>query len=85
MAPVTVYTSNPCAYCSRAKALLKVRGAEVSEIEIPWSDGEARAELAARTRHMTMPQIFIGDRFIGGFDELSALDRAGELAPLLAG
>ena len=84
MAKVTVYTSSPCPYCSRAKALLNARGADISEVEIAWSDGEARAELASRTRHMTMPQIFIGEQFIGGFNELSALDRSGKLAPLLA-
>lgn len=84
MAKVTIYTSTPCPYCSRAKALLKARGADVEEIHIPWEDTEGRAALVSRTNHRTVPQIFIGERFVGGYDELSALDRAGELSLLLA-
>lgn len=84
MAAVTIYTSTPCPYCSRAKALLKARGADVEEIHLAWNDDAKRSDLIARTGHRTVPQIFIGDEFVGGFDELSALDRAGTLAELLA-
>lgn len=84
MADVTIYTSSPCPYCSRAKALLRAKGAEFTEIHIPWKDHEQRAALVARTGQQTVPQIFIGERFVGGFDQLAALDRSGELARLLA-
>lgn len=84
MAAVTIYTSTPCPYCARAKALLKARGADVDEIHLAWDDDEGRSALIARTKHRTVPQIFIGDEFVGGFDELAALDRAGTLAGRLA-
>jgi glutaredoxin 3 len=84
MAKVTIYTSTPCPFCARAKSLLKARGADFEEIHMGWDDGETRAALVARTNHRTVPQIFIDDEFIGGFDELSALDKAGTLEALLA-
>lgn len=84
MADVIIYTSTPCPFCSRAKALLSSRGAEYQEIHLAWDDHAGRAELVAKTNHRTVPQIFIGERFIGGYDDLTALDRAGELAELLA-
>ncbi len=84
MAAVTIYTSTPCPYCARAKALLKARGADFEEVHLSWDDDEGRSALIARTKHRTVPQIFIGDEFVGGFDELAALDRAGTLAGRLA-
>ena len=84
MANVVIYTSTPCPFCSRAKALLSARGAEFEEVHIPWDDQEARIALVAKTNHRTMPQIFINDAFVGGFDQLAALDTSGELASLLA-
>lgn len=83
MADVTIYTSSPCPYCARAKALLSAKGAKYDEIHIPWNDHEQRAALVARTGQQTVPQIFIGERFVGGYDQLAALDRSGELAELL--
>ena len=81
MARVTVYRTSFCAYCVMAAMLLKKRGIAFVEINL---DGEpdARAELEDRTQWRTVPQIFIGDRFIGGYADLAALDRSGELAVL---
>jgi len=81
-APATVYTTNFCGYCVRAKRLLEKR--EVAYIEINIADDDAaRRELIGRTGLRTLPQIFIGDTFVGGADELAALDRAGGLMPLV--
>jgi glutaredoxin 3 len=84
-APVLMYRTDNCPYCHRAEALLKARG--VSEIEIIRVDLDParRDEMIARTGRRTVPQIFIGATHVGGFDDLSALDREGRLAPLLAG
>jgi glutaredoxin 3 len=84
-APVLMYRTAQCPYCHRAEALLKARG--VSSIETIRIDlePERRDEMIARTGRRTVPQIFIGETHVGGFDDLAALDRAGRLAPLLAG
>ena len=84
-APVLMYRTENCPYCHRAEALLKARG--VSEIEIIRVDLDParRDEMIAKTGRRTVPQIFIGATHVGGFDDLSALDREGLLAPLLAG
>jgi glutaredoxin 3 len=84
-ARVIMYSTGFCPYCQRAEALLKARG--VGEIEKIRVDTEParRDEMVARTGRRTVPQIFIGETHVGGFDELSALDREGRLAPLLAG
>ena len=83
MQPVKMYTTPICPYCVRAKALLGKKGVPVQEIDI-FSDNEARAEMLAKSGGMrTVPQIFIGDTHVGGFDELYALDKAGRLDPLL--
>ena len=84
-APVLMYPTENCPYCHRAEALLKARG--VSEIEIIRVDLDParRDEMIAKTGRRTVPQIFIGATHVGGFDDLSALDREGRLAPLLAG
>ncbi len=68
-AAATLYTKVPCGYCMRAKALLDQHGVAYEQIDLTH-DIEAQQELAQRTGHMTMPQIFVGDEFIGGFDEL---------------
>ena len=83
-ARVVMYSTAICPYCQRAEALLKLRG--VSEIEKIRIDLEParRDEMTTRTGRRTVPQIFIGDTHVGGFDDLSALDRAGKLAALLA-
>lgn len=83
--PVIVYTTPICPYCVRAKQLLKQKGVPFSEIDLSRESAEARQELMVRTRHRTVPQIFIGEQFIGGFDDLYALERQGKLDALLAG
>jgi glutaredoxin 3 len=84
MAQVEIYTSPFCGYCQRAKRLLDQKGAAFTEIDV-MMDGARRDEMIARAggRH-TVPQIFIDGTYIGGCDELYALDRAGGLDPLLA-
>jgi glutaredoxin 3 len=83
MSDITVYTTNWCGYCERAKALLKARGLEYSEVNLDDDPG-FRGKLLDLTGRMTVPQIFIGDRPIGGFMELRELDRSGKLAALTA-
>jgi len=84
-ARVTMYCTEVCPYCVRAEALLKQRGvAEIDKIRID-EDPAQRNAMMARTGRRTVPQIYIGERHVGGFDDLSALDRAGGLDPLLAG
>ena len=83
MSDITVYTTNWCGYCERAKALLKARGLEYAEVNLDDEPG-FRAKLLELSGRMTVPQIFIGDRPIGGFTELRELDRSGKLAELLA-
>jgi glutaredoxin 3 len=81
---IIIYTSNFCGYCVAAKNLLKSRGASWTEVRVDL-DASRREEMLARTRRTSVPQILIGDLHVGGFDELAALDRKGELMPLLAG
>lgn len=84
MASVQVYTTEYCPYCVRAKALLKRKGVAFDEIDVTY-DAVAReemVELAGGRR--TVPEIFINGRIIGGYDELKALDDAGELDALLS-
>ncbi|TDR95034.1 glutaredoxin 3 [Enterovirga rhinocerotis] len=84
MPPITIYTKSWCPYCQAAKQLLTAKGAAFDEIEISGKEAE-RAEMVQRAGgRTTVPQIFIGDRHVGGFDDLNALDRRGELDPLLA-
>ena len=79
-----MYSSGVCPYCQRAEALLKARGVEAIEKVRIDLDPVRRDEMIARTGRRTVPQIFIGSTHVGGFDELSALDREGKLAPLLS-
>lgn len=83
MAAVKLYTSDWCGYCSAAKRLLEKRGIAYDEIDLSGRP-EERQRLAARTGMRTVPQVFVGDRHVGGYTELSALDRAGGLAALVA-
>ena len=84
-APVVMYSTAVCPYCVRAEQLLKARGVEaIEKIRIDL-DPAQRDAMIARTGRRTVPQIFIGETHVGGFDDLSALDRAGGLAPLLTG
>jgi glutaredoxin 3 len=83
MRAVTIYTRALCPYCTRAVALLKKKGAEVTEIDATF-DSAKRAEMVARSNGgRTYPQIFIGDTHVGGCDDLYALDAKGGLDPLL--
>ena len=84
MATIEVYTTNYCPYCVRAKDLLKRKGAAFTEIDVT-TDSAAREALVTKSGgRRTVPQIFINDQHIGGFDDLNALDKAGKLDPLLA-
>jgi glutaredoxin 3 len=84
-APVLMYRTEQCPYCHRAEALLRARGVtEIETIRIDL-DPARREEMVERTGRRTVPQIFIGTTHVGGFDDLSALDREGRLVPLLAG
>lgn len=79
---VLVYARPFCPYCVAAKALLREKGVRYREVDISNSDA-VRAEMIGRTGRGTVPQIFIGNHHVGGFDELSALDQQGQLDPLL--
>jgi len=83
MAKVSMYTTAVCPYCVRAEMLLKQRGvADIEKIRIDL-DPEQRSTMMQRTGRRTVPQIYIGDTHVGGYDDLAALDRAGGLKPLL--
>ena len=84
MANIVIYSTNSCPYCIRAKQLLERKGVEFKEINLSSEAPETRIELMQRTNHRTVPQIFIKDQFIGGFDQLYALERDGKLDELLA-
>jgi glutaredoxin 3 len=83
MVRLTLYTTEPCAFCRNAKALLQKRGIPYEEINLS-KDPEGRAELARRTGLMTFPQILVDGRTIGGFRELLAADQGGVLEELAA-
>ena len=82
MPPITMYTTAVCPYCVAAKNFLKSRGATWDEVRVDL-DFARRQEMLARAKRTSVPQIFIGDTHVGGFDDLVALDRAGGLKPLL--
>jgi glutaredoxin 3 len=80
-----MYTTARCPYCIRAKQLLNARGVtEIEEIRID-EHPDALTVMMEKTGRRTVPQIYIGDTWVGGCDDLHALDREGKLAPLLAG
>ena len=81
-AKVTVYSKDYCPYCDRAKAMLKGKGVAFEAIELQDNPGEF-AKLKEKTGLMTVPQIFIGERLVGGYSDLADLDRSGELDKLL--
>ena len=84
MAKVLMYSTGVCPFCVMAERLLRAKG--VQEIEKVRVDLEParRAEMVDRTGRRTVPQIYVGDRHVGGYDDLAALDRAGGLDSLLA-
>lgn len=82
---IDIYTKFGCGYCVRAKKLLASKGAEFHEHDVTFG-GKERTEMLERAPNArTVPQIFIGDTYVGGSDDLQALDKAGKLDALLAG
>jgi glutaredoxin 3 len=85
MREVSMYATGVCPYCVMAERLLRSKGVtEIRKIRVDL-DPERRIEMTERTGRRTVPQIYVGERHIGGFEELSALERAGRLEPLLEG
>lgn len=83
MKKVEIYTTQWCPYCHAAKSLLQEKGAAYDEVDA--SDPEIRQAMVQRAHgRRTVPQIFIGDTHVGGYDDMAALDRRGQLDPLLA-
>lgn len=82
MPEIIIYIAPLCPYCTMAKKLLERKGAAYTEINIDSKPG-LREEVMEKTRRRTVPQIYIGDRHIGGFDDLHALDMQKQLDPLL--
>lgn len=79
---VLMYATGACPYCVRARALLEARGIHFREIRVDL-EPERRAQMIDRSGRWTVPQIWIGDHHVGGFDDLYALERAGKLDALL--
>jgi glutaredoxin 3 len=84
MLPVKIYTKHNCPFCVRAKALLGKKGVAYQEIDVE-ADDQLRTWLVEATGQRTVPQIFVGERSLGGYSDLDALDRQGQLEPLLRG
>lgn len=85
MPKVIMYVSGFCPYCTMAEKLLRARGVEeIDKIRVDLQP-EQRVEMMNKTKRRTVPQIYIGERHIGGYDDLALLDRNGEVVRLLAG
>ena len=84
MPKIKIYSTMLCPYCSAAKSLLKKKGAEFEEIDVTFNPSERSRMTELSGGRTSVPQIWIGDRHIGGFDDLSELNADGELDPLLA-
>ena len=85
MVKVLMYSTAICPFCVMAERLLRARGvAEIEKVRVDL-EPDKRLEMMEKTHRRTVPQIFIGSVYVGGFDDLSALDRAGKLAELLSG
>jgi glutaredoxin 3 len=83
MSQIEIYTTRYCPYCHAAKRLLSRKGVEFIEIDVS-GDAKRRSEMVTRANgRMTVPQIFVGSTHVGGYDDLSALERAGRLDSLL--
>jgi glutaredoxin 3 len=82
MADILIYSSAICPYCLAAKNFLKSKGLDYREIRIDL-DASARLEMLEKAKRMSVPQIFVNGTHIGGFDDMVALDRAGNFSPLL--
>ncbi len=84
-APVTMYTTATCPYCIQAERLLKAKGVqEITKVRVDLEPG-LRQKMMEMTGRRTVPQVWIGDTHVGGYDDLVALERAGRLDPLLDG
>ncbi len=83
MATVTVYSTEPCSFCGRAKGLLAARGVDFTEVNLA-KDPVGRAELARRTGMMSFPQVLVDDQLLGGYAELQHAFETGQLDELLA-
>lgn len=81
---ILIYTTAVCPYCVAAKNFLKSKGLQWSEVRVDTDPAE-REKMVALTRRTSVPQIFVGDTHVGGYDDMMALHRAGNLEPLLAG
>ena len=82
MAPVTVYTTGFCGYCTQVTALLTRHGIAFTEVNVEDHPG-LPGQLLARSGRRTLPQVYVGERYIGGAAELAALDRSGELLGII--
>jgi len=85
MASIDIYTTGLCPYCYRAKKLLDDKGAAYEEIDVMFTPGKRDEMISRSGGRRTVPQIFIGETHVGGYDDLAALDKAGGLDPLLQG
>jgi glutaredoxin 3 len=81
---ITIYSTAICPYCVAAKNFLKSKGQSWEEVRIDLDPAE-REKMMAKTRRTSVPQIFVGQTHVGGYDDMMALHRAGKLEPLLAG
>jgi len=81
---ITIYSTAVCPYCVAAKNFLKSKGQQWTEVRIDLDPAE-REKMVAKTRRTSVPQIFVGDVHVGGYDDMMALHREGKLEPLLAG
>ncbi len=79
-----MYCTKTCPYCQRAEKLLRKRGARVQKIRVDGNPAKLK-EMIRRSKRNTVPQIFIGDRYVGGFDDIAELDVMDKLEPLLKG
>lgn len=84
MSRITIYTTSICPYCHRAKELLRAKGVGYDEIDVSGDPALRRRMSELSGGRTTVPQIWIGDTHVGGCDDLHALDRAGQLDPMLA-
>ena len=82
MAEITMYTTSWCGFCAMARRLLESKGRTWEEIDVDAEAGR-REEMMQRSGRRTVPQIWIGERHVGGYDDLAALERSGELDALL--
>ena len=78
-----MYTTAVCPYCQMAERLLKSKGVEIEKVRVDLEPAR-RTEMMEKTGRRTVPQIYVGETHVGGYDDLAALDRAGKLDPLLA-